>query len=87
MCQHTMLQINQESVCSTRSACNACLLFRFYLFKKNHYLNERAKKYTCFYCSENGFEDSLSTLGLVSGLFSAVWSAGYVPTMIGYLTF
>lgn len=28
--------------------------------------------------SEYGFEESLSTLGLVSGLFSAVWSAGCV---------
>lgn len=40
-----------------------------------------------FYCSENGFEDSLSTLGLVSGLFSAVWSAGYVLAKLGFLTF
>ncbi|TRY83492.1 hypothetical protein DNTS_016225 [Danionella cerebrum] len=37
---------------------------------------------------EYGFEESLSTLGLVSGLFSAVWSAGmfFGPTMGGYLT-
>lgn len=40
-----------------------------------------------FCCSENGFEDSLSTLGLVSGLFSAVWSAGYVLSMFGCLAF
>ncbi|XP_050989007.1 MFS-type transporter SLC18B1 [Labeo rohita] len=37
---------------------------------------------------ENGFEESLSTLGLVSGLFSAVWSAGmfFGPTIGGYIT-
>ncbi|XP_060735380.1 MFS-type transporter SLC18B1 isoform X2 [Tachysurus vachellii] len=37
---------------------------------------------------ENGFEDSLSTLGLVSGLFSAVWSAGmfFGPTIGGFMT-
>uniref|UniRef100_A0A672N1L9 MFS-type transporter SLC18B1-like n=1 Tax=Sinocyclocheilus grahami TaxID=75366 RepID=A0A672N1L9_SINGR len=40
------------------------------------------------YCSENGFEEGLSTLGLVSGLFSAVWSAGmfFGPTIGGYIT-
>ncbi|XP_059376962.1 MFS-type transporter SLC18B1 isoform X2 [Carassius carassius] len=38
--------------------------------------------------SENGFEEGLSTLGLVSGLFSAVWSAGmfFGPTIGGYIT-
>ncbi|XP_053366306.1 MFS-type transporter SLC18B1 [Clarias gariepinus] len=37
---------------------------------------------------ENGFEESLSTLGLVSGLFSAVWSAGmfFGPTVGGFIT-
>ncbi|XP_073683235.1 MFS-type transporter SLC18B1 [Garra rufa] len=37
---------------------------------------------------ENGFEEDLSTLGLVSGLFSAVWSAGmfFGPTVGGYIT-
>ncbi|XP_059374501.1 MFS-type transporter SLC18B1-like [Carassius carassius] len=37
---------------------------------------------------ENGFEEGLSTLGLVSGLFSAVWSAGmfFGPTFGGYIT-
>uniref|UniRef100_A0A8C1SKU0 Solute carrier family 18 member B1 n=1 Tax=Cyprinus carpio TaxID=7962 RepID=A0A8C1SKU0_CYPCA len=37
---------------------------------------------------ENGFEEGLSTLGLVSGLFSAVWSAGmfFGPTVGGYIT-
>uniref|UniRef100_A0A8C2C440 Solute carrier family 18 member B1 n=1 Tax=Cyprinus carpio TaxID=7962 RepID=A0A8C2C440_CYPCA len=37
---------------------------------------------------ENGFEEGLSTLGLVSGLFSAVWSAGmfFGPTIGGYIT-
>lgn len=30
------------------------------------------------FCSENGFEEGLSLLGLVSGLFNAVWSLGYV---------
>uniref|UniRef100_A0A671NCV5 Tubby-related protein 4-like n=1 Tax=Sinocyclocheilus anshuiensis TaxID=1608454 RepID=A0A671NCV5_9TELE len=37
---------------------------------------------------ENGFEEDLSTLGLVSGLFSAVWSAGmfFGPTIGGYIT-
>lgn len=27
-------------------------------------------------CSENGFEQGLSTLGLVSGFFGAAWSLG-----------
>lgn len=27
-------------------------------------------------CSENGFEEGISTLGLVSGLVSAMWSVG-----------
>ncbi|XP_055028124.2 MFS-type transporter SLC18B1 isoform X1 [Misgurnus anguillicaudatus] len=37
---------------------------------------------------EYGFEEGLSTLGLVSGLFSAVWSAGmfFGPTVGGYVT-
>ncbi|XP_036448827.1 MFS-type transporter SLC18B1 [Colossoma macropomum] len=37
---------------------------------------------------ENDFEEGLSTLGLVSGLFSAVWSAGmfFGPTVGGYIT-
>uniref|UniRef100_W5JYT7 Solute carrier family 18 member B1 n=1 Tax=Astyanax mexicanus TaxID=7994 RepID=W5JYT7_ASTMX len=37
---------------------------------------------------ENDFEEGLSTLGLVSGLFSAVWSAGmfFGPTFGGYIT-
>uniref|UniRef100_A0A671SJE7 MFS-type transporter SLC18B1-like n=1 Tax=Sinocyclocheilus anshuiensis TaxID=1608454 RepID=A0A671SJE7_9TELE len=37
---------------------------------------------------ENGFEEGMSTLGLVSGLFSAVWSAGmfFGPTIGGYIT-
>ncbi|XP_062864121.1 MFS-type transporter SLC18B1 [Trichomycterus rosablanca] len=41
---------------------------------------------TC--AQENGFEDGLSTLGLVSGLFSAVWSAGmfFGPTVGGFIT-
>ena len=30
------------------------------------------------FCSENGFEEGLSTLGLVSGLFGAMWSVGWV---------
>ena len=30
------------------------------------------------FCSENGFEEGLSTLGLVSGLFGARWSVGWV---------
>ncbi|KAM9316680.1 MFS-type transporter SLC18B1 [Gastrophryne carolinensis] len=36
---------------------------------------------------ENGFEDGLSTLGLVSGLFGAMWSAGSFvgPTLGGFL--
>ncbi|XP_054653127.1 MFS-type transporter SLC18B1 isoform X2 [Dunckerocampus dactyliophorus] len=41
---------------------------------------------TCAY--EKGFEEGLSTLGMVSGLFGAVWSAGmfFGPTMGGFLT-
>ncbi|XP_062379053.1 MFS-type transporter SLC18B1 isoform X1 [Sardina pilchardus] len=37
---------------------------------------------------ENGFEEGLSTLGLVSGLFSAVWSCGMFvgPTLGSYIT-
>ncbi|XP_012693506.2 MFS-type transporter SLC18B1 isoform X2 [Clupea harengus] len=37
---------------------------------------------------ENGFEEGLSTLGLVSGLFSAVWSCGMFvgPTFGSYIT-
>ncbi|XP_033091309.1 MFS-type transporter SLC18B1 isoform X3 [Trachypithecus francoisi] len=37
--------------------------------------------------SENGFEEELSTLGLVSGLFSAMWSIGAFlgPTLGGFL--
>ncbi|XP_026867021.2 MFS-type transporter SLC18B1 isoform X2 [Electrophorus electricus] len=37
---------------------------------------------------ENDFEEGLSTLGLVSGLFSAVWAAGmfFGPTTGGYIT-
>nr|XP_028702597.1 MFS-type transporter SLC18B1 isoform X2 [Macaca mulatta] len=37
--------------------------------------------------SENGFEEGLSTLGLVSGLFSAMWSIGAFlgPTLGGFL--
>ncbi|XP_076834856.1 MFS-type transporter SLC18B1-like isoform X2 [Brachyhypopomus gauderio] len=37
---------------------------------------------------ENDFEEGLSTLGLVSGLFTAVWSAGmfFGPTTGGYIT-
>ncbi|XP_069462774.1 MFS-type transporter SLC18B1 isoform X2 [Ambystoma mexicanum] len=37
--------------------------------------------------SENGFEEGLSTLGLVSGLFSAMWSVGGFlgPTLGGFL--
>ncbi|XP_075050318.1 MFS-type transporter SLC18B1-like [Mixophyes fleayi] len=40
---------------------------------------------SCAY--ENGFEDGLSTLGLISGLFSAVWSTGSFvgPTLGGFL--
>ncbi|XP_077632161.1 MFS-type transporter SLC18B1 [Crocuta crocuta] len=36
---------------------------------------------------ENGFEEGLSTLGLVSGLFSAMWSVGAFigPTLGGFL--
>lgn len=36
---------------------------------------------------ENGFEEGLSVLGLVSGLFSAMWSLGAFvgPTLGGYL--
>ncbi|XP_040286029.1 MFS-type transporter SLC18B1-like [Bufo bufo] len=36
---------------------------------------------------ENGFEEDLSTLGLVSGLFTAVWSTGTFvgPTLGGFL--
>lgn len=29
-------------------------------------------------CSEQGYEEGLSTLGMVSGLFGAVWSMGWV---------
>ncbi|XP_029079933.1 MFS-type transporter SLC18B1 isoform X2 [Monodon monoceros] len=38
-------------------------------------------------CSENGFEEGLSTLGLVSGLFGALWSVGAFvgPTLGGFL--
>lgn len=38
-------------------------------------------------CSENGFEEGLSTLGLVSGLFGAMWSVGAFagPTLGGIL--
>nr|XP_019962581.1 PREDICTED: MFS-type transporter SLC18B1 [Paralichthys olivaceus] len=41
---------------------------------------------TCAY--ENGFQEGLSTLGMVSGLFGAVWSLGmfYGPTVGGLLT-
>ncbi|XP_069034807.1 MFS-type transporter SLC18B1 isoform X2 [Lepisosteus oculatus] len=41
---------------------------------------------TCAY--ENGFEEGLSTLGLVSGMFGAVWSAGMFigPTLGGFTT-
>ncbi|XP_019746099.1 MFS-type transporter SLC18B1 [Hippocampus comes] len=37
---------------------------------------------------DNGFEEGLSTLGMVSGLFGAVWSMGmfYGPTMGGIIT-
>ncbi|XP_032959361.1 MFS-type transporter SLC18B1 isoform X2 [Rhinolophus ferrumequinum] len=37
--------------------------------------------------SENGFEEGLSTLALVSGLFSAMWSVGAIigPTLGGFL--
>uniref|UniRef100_A0AAA9S7X8 Solute carrier family 18 member B1 n=1 Tax=Bos taurus TaxID=9913 RepID=A0AAA9S7X8_BOVIN len=37
--------------------------------------------------SENGFEEGLSTLGLVSGLFGAMWSVGAFvgPTLGGFL--
>ncbi|KAJ8399444.1 hypothetical protein AAFF_G00411560 [Aldrovandia affinis] len=37
---------------------------------------------------ENGFEEGLSTLGLVSGLFGAVWSIGmfFGPTFGGFVT-
>ncbi|KAJ8288611.1 hypothetical protein COCON_G00012700 [Conger conger] len=37
---------------------------------------------------ENGFEEGLSTLGLVSGLFGAVWSIGmfFGPTFGGFMT-
>ncbi|XP_062325229.1 MFS-type transporter SLC18B1 isoform X3 [Osmerus eperlanus] len=37
---------------------------------------------------ENGFEEGLGTLGLVSGLFGAVWSIGMFcgPTLGGFLT-
>ncbi|XP_060472684.1 MFS-type transporter SLC18B1 isoform X3 [Panthera onca] len=40
---------------------------------------------SCAY--ENGFEEGLSTLGLVSGLFSAMWSVGAFigPTLGGFL--
>ena len=31
-----------------------------------------------FLCSENGFQEGLSTIGMVSGLFGAVWSFGWV---------
>ncbi|KAK1793327.1 hypothetical protein P4O66_011724, partial [Electrophorus voltai] len=36
---------------------------------------------------ENDFEEGLSTLGLVSGLFSAVWAAGYVLNGLGFEAF
>uniref|UniRef100_A0A3Q3K6S2 Major facilitator superfamily (MFS) profile domain-containing protein n=1 Tax=Monopterus albus TaxID=43700 RepID=A0A3Q3K6S2_MONAL len=41
---------------------------------------------TCAY--EQGFEEGLSTLGMVSGLFGAVWSIGmfYGPTVGGFIT-
>ncbi|XP_076604766.1 MFS-type transporter SLC18B1 [Chaetodon auriga] len=41
---------------------------------------------TCAY--EEGYEEGLSTLGLVSGLFAAVWSAGmfYGPVVGGIIT-
>ncbi|XP_063775790.1 MFS-type transporter SLC18B1 isoform X2 [Pseudophryne corroboree] len=41
---------------------------------------------SCAY--ENGFEDGLSTLGLISGLFSAMWSTGSFvgPTLGGFLS-
>ncbi|XP_069016729.1 MFS-type transporter SLC18B1 [Embiotoca jacksoni] len=41
---------------------------------------------TCAY--EHGFEEGLSTLGMVSGLFGAVWSTGmfYGPIMGGLIT-
>lgn len=41
---------------------------------------------TCAY--QQGFEEGLSTLGMVSGLFGAVWSMGmfYGPTMGGLIT-
>ncbi|KAI1895770.1 hypothetical protein AGOR_G00110190 [Albula goreensis] len=37
---------------------------------------------------ENGFDDGLSTLGLVSGMFGAVWSIGmfFGPTFGGFMT-
>nr|XP_061799028.1 MFS-type transporter SLC18B1-like [Nerophis lumbriciformis] len=37
---------------------------------------------------DNGYEEGLSTLGMVSGLFGAVWSTGmfYGPTMGGFIT-
>ncbi|KAJ8291161.1 hypothetical protein GJAV_G00022100 [Gymnothorax javanicus] len=40
----------------------------------------------CVY--ENGFEEGLSTIGLVSGLFGAVWSMGMIfgPTFGGFMT-
>ncbi|XP_018423181.1 PREDICTED: MFS-type transporter SLC18B1 [Nanorana parkeri] len=40
---------------------------------------------SCVY--ENGFEEGLSTLGLISGLFNAMWSAGSFigPTLGGFL--
>ncbi|XP_027626037.1 MFS-type transporter SLC18B1 [Tupaia chinensis] len=40
---------------------------------------------SCAY--ENGFEEGLSTLGLISGLFSAMWSVGAFigPTLGGFL--
>uniref|UniRef100_A0A672FMF0 Major facilitator superfamily (MFS) profile domain-containing protein n=1 Tax=Salarias fasciatus TaxID=181472 RepID=A0A672FMF0_SALFA len=39
-------------------------------------------------CSEDGFQEGLSTLGMVSGLFGAVWSLGmfYGPVVGGLLT-
>ncbi|XP_008285700.1 MFS-type transporter SLC18B1 [Stegastes partitus] len=41
---------------------------------------------TCAY--EKGFEEGLSTLGMVSGLFNAIWSLGmfYGPTVGGLIT-
>ncbi|XP_021114921.1 MFS-type transporter SLC18B1 isoform X3 [Heterocephalus glaber] len=38
---------------------------------------------SCAY--ENGFEEGLSTLGLVSGLTSAMWSAGFLSTASAFI--